>query len=91
MDYPTLKQLFLKKKWTNDEVERWQKFYDTSSRLVIHGVAGNHTFENLTKLPEYKDLEPPQCQAGIINNARSQADPWSFLLVMGLLARFFIQ
>jgi len=91
IDYPTLKKLFQEKIWTNGDAEKWQKFYDTSPRTLIYGVAGNHTFERVSKLPEYKDFDPPQCHAGIINDARTTTNHFSFLIFLSSLARFLIK
>lgn len=56
-------------KWTPELVVEWQRFYNDASRSV---QAGDFELINLTKIPEYEDLQPSKCNTNIPNSAMNQ-------------------
>ncbi|CAF3853401.1 unnamed protein product [Rotaria sp. Silwood1] len=56
-------------KWTPELVVEWQRFYNNASRSV---QAGDFELINLTKIPEYEDLQPSTCHTNIPNSAMNQ-------------------
>jgi hypothetical protein len=59
-------------KWTPESIQQWQEFYNDAPRVVIFGQTGNFSFENITKLPEFKDLKASECKRSILNSAIRQ-------------------
>ncbi len=55
--------------WTPESIQQWQEFYNDASRLLFFGGSSNFSFENLPRLPEFKDLKPPECKRGIPNSS----------------------
>jgi hypothetical protein len=79
----------MEQKWTPESISKWQEFYNNAPRVVIYGLAGNFSYESLTKLPEYKDLKPSECKRDISNSAIRQNSLILFTLISFLMTRFF--
>ena len=60
LNYTTLRDKLLELKWTPDSIREWQEFYNNASRVLYFGGSGNFTGEYLPRLPQYKDLKPPE-------------------------------
>ncbi|CAF4624190.1 unnamed protein product [Rotaria sp. Silwood1] len=69
LNYQALGKWLKELTWTPDSVIQWQEFYNDAPRVVMVGRAGNFDYINLTKIPEYEDLEPTKCKRGVPNSA----------------------
>ncbi|UJR09497.1 hypothetical protein I4U23_013735 [Adineta vaga] len=63
VSYSEVRKWFMELKWTPELKLKWQEFYHNSPRYLISGRAGNFTYEDLPKLPTYKDLKPSECNS----------------------------
>jgi hypothetical protein len=80
LNYTALYILVTGLKWTPESIEEWQTFYNNASRSLMFDRAGNFTESILPKLPEFKDLKPPECQrSSILDSAACQHLVSSFM------------
>lgn len=59
--FDQVKQWLLNLTWTPQLATQWQEFYNTASRLLLYGSAGQMENEMIPTLPTYKDLQPDIC------------------------------
>ncbi|CAF0997031.1 unnamed protein product [Adineta steineri] len=92
-DYMKFQQWLRDLKWTPESINKWQEFYDNAPRLLIAGGAGNFTYEELPRLPEYIDLKPQECKKTISSKGIHETSFISLTIIsflMTFITNFFI-
>ncbi|CAF0933370.1 unnamed protein product [Adineta steineri] len=92
-DYMKFQQWLRDLKWTPESINKWQEFYDNAPRLLIAGGAGNFTYEELPRLPEYIDLKPQECKKDMSSKGIHETSFISLTIIsflMTFITNFFI-
>jgi hypothetical protein len=79
LDYYSIQKWLLERQWTPQSIADWQTFYNSSSKTLIYGSAGNITLFDLPKLPDYEDFKPDECKRNTTSSGKSLS-PLKFLL-----------
>ncbi len=72
LDYYSIQKWLLERQWTPQSIADWQTFYNSSSKTLIYGSAGNFISVDLPKLPDYEDFKPDECK----RNTTSSGQAW---------------
>ena len=75
----------VKRKWTAEMANEWQKFYHEAPRMFFSGRSSDFHIETIAKIPQYEDLKAETCNIG----QRQYWFSWSALLFPFLMINIF--